>query len=184
MKVKERLLNYAFSLGFVVIILLFLISIVLISRFVLEDASPIGEHVNTTRTLLDDIEEVERSVEISKELRSYDNFNIEQLKCNHYEQEVSDISYLNIHDNKSIISLVFDSPINVINNSYYIKVNDANRLDVGDNIIIQKNGNIYYGQIFNINDEGFKVINFENKGKMDIQFENILGKIIVRHEND
>jgi hypothetical protein len=57
-------------------------------------------------------------------------------------------------------------------------------LSVGDNIIILKNGEIYHGQIFDINENGYKIINFDNKEKMEIEYENILGKIIVVSNND
>lgn len=181
MSKQDKLITYILSLGFIILILFFLIIIIQISRFVLEDTNTIGEHVVSTKNLLENIEEVQKSVKKSEESKILNNINIEQIKCNNYNDKINDIYYVNMQNNRSIISLVLTKPINKLNNTYYIEVEKFNNLEIGDNLLIKDENEYYDAQIFNFKeDDIIEVINFEKSRKLEITFENIIGKILAR----
>ena len=58
MNKNKDIINYFLTLGFIVLIIIFLSSIIIISRFVLSEDNSIGKYVINTQNLLEDIEEV------------------------------------------------------------------------------------------------------------------------------
>jgi len=117
---KEQFVNYLLSIGFIFLVVLFLSSMIFISRFVLSTAeAPINQHIQITKNILDDIKEVKPSKNesygghLSKEsyLRvNYKNFNLEKPY------------FININKNKSIFTFRINGEIKNDNNIYYKKV--------------------------------------------------------------
>ncbi|MCA9487094.1 hypothetical protein H6501_01620 [Candidatus Woesearchaeota archaeon] len=58
---RDSLTNYLLTLGFISVIILFMLLLVQISRVVFENANVLGEHVIQTKGLLEDIEEVKEA---------------------------------------------------------------------------------------------------------------------------
>lgn len=181
-KNNDKLFNYTLSVGFIVIILIFLVLIIQISRIVFNDDNSIQEHVSTTKNLLDNINEVEKSVEKNEELTHQLNQNMHYStnKISNYQENVKDVSYLNINEDKAIISIVVDSEIHKIENTYYLKTDNINDLAISDNIVFLDE-NIYLGKIFEIEDDStIKLITLDNQSTKIIDFTNVLGKVVIQ----
>ncbi len=161
-------LNYFLSVVFILFLVMVLVLMSLISRIVLSDINPIGEHVKQTKDLLKDIDEVQKVAE--KQI--IDNQNetiigsdkISVLNLNNIGAKVTDLNHRNINENKSIITFFFDKQIFVFDNSYYFEIESADKLNKYDEIIFYDGSElqrgIYYSEMKD-NDE--LLINFEDK---------------------
>lgn len=179
MKKKDKLLNYTLSVGFILLIVIFLTSIISISRYVLSDGNAIQEHVVTTKNLLEDIERVEKSVETQENTEIQTITTSKNKKIANYEKNIKQISYLNINENKSILTFTLNKEIKELNNINYIEYENQSFIEKNDVILYNVKEK---GVILTNNQEELKVFNFESSETEEIEFGNILGKII--YEND
>jgi hypothetical protein len=177
MKKNTNLFNYTLSIGFILLVMIFLISLVGISRSVLSDSETIRDHVQTTQDLLEDITEVELTVEENEKING---FNLGKNNIINYKQNILDISYININENKSIITLILDSELKEYNNVYYLKYKNLYEINKTDQIIYSLDNQIFFGKVLEIELNILKVLNFETKEIDKITFDKVLGKIIVK----
>lgn len=169
---KEQYFNYLGSLVFVSLILLFLFSLVFISRFALDDTGVLQDYVQSTKTLLDDIDEVQKEVEsFNSNISRVDLKNIEIFDSSY---GVIDSSYLNIKNTGAFFTLKFDHPIIEFNN-YYL-------LDVDDNFTYFKGQRIIYGGnegiIVEINDNTLEIYDLDTARINPVTKEGVLGVVI------
>ena len=170
---SDRLVNYTLSMGLIILILLFLIAIVQISRYVLEDSNPVMGHVASTRDLLSNIEAVEKNVVT-------DNANFNNLRCaDHLENDITRIDTYNMPDGTGIVTYVFDSRVQRFNDTYYLEVSGIDDIRVGEHIVFRKN-DFNQGVIYAIENDVIKVVNFETKNSFELSINDVIGKVIVR----
>jgi len=175
MKNKDKLLNYTLSVGFILIIVLFLTSIILISRYVLADENAFQQHVVTTKNLLDDIEKVEKSVENAEEVEFSQVSSIDKKKTHNYENNIVEHSYLNIKNDTSIISFKLNKNIKEVNNVLYLEYKNSSEIEANEIILYNLNQK---GIVLSKN-ESVTIFNIQKQDTEKIKFENILGKIVL-----
>ncbi len=188
-KTNENIFNYTLSIGFVFLIVVFLISLIGITKYSLSNENPVKEHVTSTKSLIDDINEVEKSV-VKKE----DESKTEEVKTEpgdffitNFDDEIADLSYLNmIKQQKGLVTFVFNSSIGVYENIYYVSLSDKYSIDKKDIIIYHVDDLVKVGKVFDvqfIEDEGFykyKVIDEVNHVD-EIRKSNIFGLVLFKN---
>lgn len=129
-KNKDIYVNYLLTLGFILLIVTFLVTIISISRFVLSDSNSFTKHLKDTQNLLKDIDEVNKDKNLSKNINQFDsNININNLyKLKVNNDRIIDYSDYNINQNKSIISFRINSDIKTYKNIYYIQIENKSKL--------------------------------------------------------
>lgn len=173
MKQDERYLNYLFTLGFILLIVIFIVSIVLISRVVLSEKTTIGEHVKNTQLLLEDISQVEKNYN-NTFTQSPNRF----LKLELSDLNVTDISYYTINENKSILTLILDSPIDKINNIYFIKIKDFNKVKNNEILVYNFNENIKFARFIGLENNLYIFSDLNNEKIEKVDKSQILGRLI------
>lgn len=181
MKKDERYLNYLFTLGFILLIVIFIVSIVLISRVVLSDQSSISEHVKSTQSLLDNINDVESLKNHTDESSSAVTF----LRLNLAGLNVTDISYYNVNENKSILTMFLTSQIENVGDVYYMKIKNFSTIQKNEVLVYNFNDEIRYGKFLDI-DENLYIFNEINNDKVEkTDKSQILGRLIYdKNENN
>lgn len=144
---KEQVFNYIGSLVFVSIILLFLFSLVFISRFALDDTSGLQEYVESTKILLEEIDEVQQQV--SNTSSNPTRIDLKNLNVFDSSYDIIDGSYKNIRDEGAFFTIKFNSTITE-NEKYFI-------LEVDKEFDYVKGQRIIY-----LNNEGIVLENEEN----------------------
>jgi len=129
-KNKDIYVNYLLTLGFILLIVTFLVTIISISRFVLSDSNSFTKHLKDTQNLLKNIDEVNKDKNLSKNINQFDsNININNLyKLKVNNDRIIDYSDYNINQNKSIISFRINSDIKTYKNIYYIQIENKSKL--------------------------------------------------------
>lgn len=175
MKKNVMLLNYVLSIGLIILVVIFLVSLITISRFVLSDVTPLGAHVINTKSLLEGINEVERTALLTN---STDSSQHNYLQLNDIGFQVTDISYLNVNKNKSIVTMFFDSPIGSINDQvYYVEVKTVDSL-IKNELLIFEDVNTRFGKFVSVNDDGdLVVVNVETQKVDEINPSKLVGRI-------
>ena len=168
---KEQVFNYIGSLVFISVILLFLFSLVFISRFALNDTGGLQEYVVSTKTLLEDIDEVQ------KEVRNETSPTRIDLKNFHVFDEsygVEDISYLNNKDKESFFTLRFNSTIKETEKYYILEIDEDYEFIKGQRILFLENEGI----VLENEENTIEVYNIETTRITTIKKEEIGGVII------
>lgn len=171
---EDKYLNYLFTLGFILLIVIFIVSIILISRVVLSEDTQLGEHVKSTKTLLEDIIQVD-DIKNQTYLEKSDIFKLDFSELN-----VTDIAFRNVNENKSILTVFLTSEIVKENEIYYIKIKDINSLQNNNLIAYKSDGNIYIGKFRGIEDEEHVFIESELNLAGKIENSQILGLVIYK----
>jgi hypothetical protein len=178
MEKKDTLFNYVLSLGFILFLFLFLISLVMLSRFVLSDNnSNIQTVVSSTQDLLEEVETVTKNAEKNTNLESlsYVPFDVSLKKLG-----VIDSVYLNINSRGiSYVTLTINSTIEEYKGYGIIKNEEL--LSKGTHIIYQEDNT---GIILSNNDDSFKVFDDEKLEVVEITKEDIIGIIILKLDKD
>ncbi len=194
---KENYLNYLLTLGFILTIILFLVSITTISRFVFSNSNSIGQHVIDTKNLLENIDEVQNSnLTNNKFISSNPNYGIDN-KIIIENKNIIDYSYYNINENKSIISIRLNSNITKKGNIYYIKLNESSKIKNKENIvflnpkILDEFGlkKISVGKIISIENQTdntrYIILNIDNEEIVKIDNESlIIGKLLYYNKEN
>lgn len=173
MKQDERYLNYLFTLGFILLIVIFIVSIVLISRVVLSEETTIGEHVKSTQLLLEDINQVEKSHNDTL-AQSANNF----LRLDLSDLNVTGISHYTINENKSILTLMLDSPIDKIDNTYFVKIKDFSKIKNNEVLVYNFNEEIKFGRFIGLEDNLYIFSDLNNEKIEKVDKPQILGRLI------
>jgi hypothetical protein len=169
---KEQLFNYLGSLVFVSLILLFLFSLVFISRIALDDSSGLQSYVESTKTLLDDIDKVQKEVEsINSTSTRIDLKNIEVFD-NTYG--VTDSSYLNIADTGAFFTLKFGYPIIEYAQYYVLDVDSAFNYSKGQRVVYLMSEGI----VVENNIDSLEIYNLNTARITTIQKSDVMGVVI------
>lgn len=185
MKTETKLFNYILSIAFIVFIVLILGSLIFIGRYVLSEENVVGDYVTSTKSLLDDVNEVDVPIDEVFSCTNVDQRNIERFKFNSFEDSITGFSVLNVNKDKGIISFVFDSQIEQFGDLYYIVLKDETRLEEGfDVVYVTEENGFDYGRVFSIENGGCKIFNAESKEVVNVAREDILGKVLFKDESE
>ena len=170
---KKFLVNYLGSISFVLIILLFLVSIVLISRFALSEGGSFGDYVASTKDLLENIDEVEKEVvNIEKNVTRVPLSNINVFNGANYG--VNGTSFLNLENGNSFFTLKFDYQIIDTQKYYLLNTTNGFQFKKGQKIIFENGEGIF------LNDYGnaVEIYDLENSKITNIDRKKVLGVVI------
>ena len=131
---RDSAVNYAFSIGFIILIVVFLTSILAISRFVFLDETPIKEHLIDTKELLEKASEVEKTTE---ELKNSSKDDSPKVKGNTNLDafNITAINYINNPKGKSFVTLTFVGHAESFDNHYYNRNFNRSNLEEEDLIV-------------------------------------------------
>lgn len=186
---NSPILNYLLSMGFIVFLIVILVLMLVISRFVLSDVNPIGEHVKQTSDLLKGVDEVQKVVE--KQIDENQNATLDkiinrktQFDLNEISAEITDLNYYNVNENKSIITLFFDRKIHDINKTiYYVEIKNIEDLVKNEVLVYEEDGKIKTGNFISyLEKDNIVVIDIGDQNLIKKSIGDILG--IVFYKND
>jgi hypothetical protein len=182
-------LNYFLSIVFILFLVMVLVLMSLISRIVLSDVNPIGEHVKQTKDLLKDIDEVQKVAEKQIEEKQNETIirtDIESLSnLNSLEAQVIDINHRNVNENKSIITVFFDKEIFIIGGSYYFEIDSAKELNRYDEIIFSdEEAELQKGIFVSKLEENDLILISYNEKSIRINENDLRGSIFYTIENE
>ena len=150
----------------------------MISRFVLSDVTPLGKHVQNTKNLLQDINEVEAST-LQNENSTEDSQNYDEIfrRENKKIADITDIAYVNVNENKSIVTMFIKGEVQNIGNIYFEIIRYPETLNKGDMLIygIDKKE----GRFIAIEKDLLIIYDFDNKKIEKISRDDFIGKIIL-----
>ncbi len=177
------IVNYMFSLGFIFLLVIMIFSFSAISKFVFQENTAIQEHVKNTQTLLDNIDEVKRSTSENKSIEETNNniYSDTFIDLDLQGYQLNDISYLNIENNKAIMTFIINSKISDYNNTYYLEIKDSSKLKPGYYVLFTNEGNINKGKIITIIDNELTIFDEKNKQLSKAYYNDILGRIIMEN---
>ena len=192
-KNKEDLFNYVLTIAFVLLILIFLVFIVQISRYVFSDVGQIKDHVVLTHDLLEDIGDVEVAVlskdsnlDLANDLDNVNNnINLSLINFVSFQKDLTGAAYINMNENKAVLSLVFSSEVSQIDGIYYLKIKNLSSIDKGDKILYKINElKSVFGvaRVFVVHDNSLEVFDIQTKELISIDADKLLGKVILRFE--
>lgn len=179
-KNNEKLVNYFLTVGFVIILLIILVSLLMISRFVLSEDSNLQRHVLSTKTLLEDIEEVEKNTRIN-ETQESNNEEIlikEEVFSNF---DILDYDFRKIGD-KTVFVLHLNNTISQTNDYIILNITNINQSHINSKIIYENAKTAVITQIKEDNEIEIYDINQEEL-KL-IKKENINGLILFKNEKN
>ena len=179
---QEKVIRYLLTIGFTLFIFIILFIFLIVSRLVLSDTTPFGEHVITTKNLLEDIEKVEKAASQDSLNQNYSyKQNNAFMKFNYIYVNISDISYKNFNENRSIITLILDKEILSTNTGlYYFKIENVSTLEKGE-IIIYDRAYLKIGEFLEFEEEGKIAVfaNSETKSVEKIETSEIVGRVFL-----
>jgi hypothetical protein len=183
---KEKMLNYFLSIGFILFLTIFLSLLVIMSRFVLSDVTPIGAHVQSTQNLLDDIEQVQKAanLNIADSLNStisriavHDSYS----SFNELGVDISQVSYFNSEEDNSVISITFEGKVGLSDGVYYLE-KFVYELKKGDFVAFKVNGILKTGKFLILNNDLVHILSDDEILK--INTNQLLGKIFYIEANE
>lgn len=181
-KPSEKIFNYMLTIGFVLLLVIFMVSLIGISRFVLADTSNFRQHVIDTSNLLQDIDEVERNTRLlENESQNLIDENLISFKLSQKSYNIVDYSFAELNENKSVLVLHIDSEIFENNNHIGIIPNSLENLSVHD--VIMYNGS-KVGSIVKINENTFEIFDFDGENIVSIFKEEVEGLILFKDEKN
>ncbi len=183
---QDTVIRYLLTIGFTLFIFVILFLFLIVSRLVLSDVTPFGEHVKTTQNLLEDIDKVEKAV-IQDPLIPENNTYTEKnsfVKFNYVNINITSIAYTNINENKSIITLVLDKEIEKTQNElYYFKIKNLTTLEKGE-IIVYDSLDPKLAEFIEFEEELAIVAEKDLKTIHKIEKTEILGRVLLNQKND
>ena len=186
---KDNLFSYVLTVGFVLLILVFLVFVVQISRFVLSDAIVIQEHVANTKGLLEDITEVEKFARVNnvdEKMVVLDNkdLNTTFFSFTNFERDIDSAAFVNMNENKGVLSIIFNSSIGVDKGIYYLNVDNLNDISKDDMVLYRvDNGlDLRVARVFLVKDDVVSLFDVEESKSYKVGIDAIVGKIILRVE--
>lgn len=178
MSLYEKFFNYLLSLGFISLLLIILSSLLLISSMVLSNDTSIGKHVIGTRTLLEDIHEVQEvslGISNSSEGVSVDFESLVEAKK--LGVGVDEVVNLNINENKSILTLVVPSEISNKDNIYYELLKNNSVLKKGDLIVYGDDKKL--ASFILMDEEKILVNDFDESEIFSVSLDEKIGKVFL-----
>lgn len=187
-KTNSPFLNYVLTIGFVAFLIVLLATIVVISRFVLSDVNPLGQHVQNTKDLLNDVNEVQKAAEQKIENQTKTTpaaIVIQEVKTPEFNTigaKVTGIHHMNVNENKSILTIFFDHDIYIQNGIYYFKIKDLSELHNRELVLYRENTDLKTGQFMAVNQDGDIIIQDDKENSVKINEMDLLGKIFYIEE--
>lgn len=182
---QEKVIRYLLTIGFTLFIFIILFIFLIVSRLVLSDTTPFGEHVITTKNLLEDIEKVEKAASQDSLNQNYTyKQNNAFMKFNYIYTNITDVSYKNFNENKSVITLMLDKEILTTNTGlYYFKIENVSTLEKGE-IIIYDRAYLKIGEFLEFENEGKIAVfaNSETKSVEKIETGEIIGRVFLNQK--
>lgn len=182
---QEKVIRYLLTIGFTLFIFIILFLFLIVSRLVLSDTTLFGEHVKTTQNLLENIEKVEKAATQDPNLN--ENYTYKQnnafMKFNYIYVNITDISYKNFNENRSVITLILDKEIRSIDNQiYYFKIENVSSLEKGE-IVVYNLAEPRVGEFLEFDENNNAVIaNSDTKTIEKISSNDILGRIFINQK--
>lgn len=182
---QENVIRYLLTIGFTLFIFIILFLFLIVSRLVLSDTTPFGEHVIITKNLLQDIEKVEKAA--SQDTILEQNYTYKQnnafMKFNYVYVNITDISYRNFNENRSVITLILDKQIySTYNGVYYFKLENLTSLEKGE-IIVYNSIEPKIGEFLEYDGENIAVFaNIESKNIEKIETNEIMGRVFLNQK--
>lgn len=168
----QNLINYFFSVGFILLIIFFLTSMIAISRIVLtQNNSSISKHIIETNELISNATKIEQKV-IKSQTLIFKSTNPNKNSINIKDFNISQINYININSNKTIITFFLKGPINKTNRIYFKPQKNVKK---GDYILYNKNKT---GIVYSISKNTTTILN-KNQKIIKIENSKILGLIFL-----
>ncbi len=181
---RDFFVNYLGSLAFISIILLFLFSLLFISRFTLDEGGDLHNYVSSTKTLLDDIDEVEKNVNSINGSVS-NRFSLYDVKLVGSDFGVLSESYINSNVGDSFFTLKFNYSILEFENYYIIDIDENFDFKNGQVVLFEELDNDLVYEAIVLSDET-NYIEAYNVGESKIENvlkKTILGVVIYEKEN-
>ena len=175
---RDTLMSYLVTLGFVIFLLLFLSSLVFLSRFVFSEDSQIGSYVNSTQNLLREVEQVQE--EVFRENLTQNNSYIKFPK----NTQVEDMSALEIKDGKSFVTFKITKSTFIENSTLYFKPTHRDEIREGDEVLLNSGEKVY---VFYSGEQNsvFTFFDVENQENFQGNFKQIRGvKLYAIKEKD
>lgn len=186
-RTQKNITNYFLTICFILLIVVFVISLIAMSKLVLTGIDPIQRHVADTQTLLDDIQEVEK-VTTDKLNTTFDASFLDEseyFEFNYKGFGVTDISYRNVNQNKSIVTFFFDKSIGEIEGYYYVIVQNLSSLAQGDQLIYLSPEGTETGKYISHEEDGTIILGKTTSSQLrQVPKEWLLGKVFFIEEND
>lgn len=179
MKKKEYFVNYILTICFILLVVLFLISMIGISRVTLNESPQVRDHVGNAKELLDQIENNHNEID------SLSQTGIGSFGNGIYSPSFSieDVSHLNIREDRAFITFRIDSQIKQEKNIYYVEIKDFKELSQGDLILLSDQETFEKAEFLSLEEDHILAYDKQNNKIEQIDFENIKG-VIVYIKND
>lgn len=177
------MINYMFTIGFILLLVILIVSMVTISRIVLSDVTPIGAHVKETKSLLDNISEVSKTAQNNVENKTIVD-KIHMFEGFKYNNNITDISTLSSRNNVSFITIKLDRRVSRMENMYYVDIVSKDDLNKEDMVLyIDEEGITHVGQFVTFEDERVVLIDIDLEEIIKVDFDSIVGEIIYINKN-
>lgn len=181
---QEKVIRYLLTIGFTLFIFIVLFLFLIVSRLVLSDTTLFGEHVKTTKTLLENIDKVEKAATQDPNLEQ--NYTYKQnnafLRFNYVYVNVTDISYRNFNENRSVITLIVDKNIySTFDGIYYFKIENISSIEKGE-ILVYNSIEPKVGEFLEFEESVAVIANSESKSIEKINLEDIMGRVFINQK--
>ena len=180
---KKRLLNYFLSMAVILLVVVFLLSLVSISRYVMDDSALLSSHVNDTKNLLENVDEVSKAAERQeRDNRTLITKEGAFLRLQYKGFNVTDVAYKNVHENKSIFTVIMDESIEERDGIYYVGISNYSRMAKGDVVAYEEDGEVVIGEYVDIEEGRFIFREVGTTNLVEIQRSRLLGYVIFQEE--
>ena len=181
---SRRITNYFLTICFILLIIVFIISLIAMSKLVLTQIEPIQKHVADTRNLLEDIHEVEKATTNKTNLEDISKFGKKNyFEFNYKGFNVTSLSFNNVNKNKSIVTFFINKPIGESEGIYYIAIDNLDELANGDTIVYLSDLGTQTGRFISFQEGKLLVEESENTQITQIPKEWFLGKVFYINTN-
>lgn len=181
---QEKIIRYLLTIGFTLFIFIILFLFLVVSRLVLSDTTLFGEHVKTTQNLLQNIDKVEKAA--SQDPNIVQNYTYKQnnafMKFNYVYVNITDVSYRNFNENRSVITLILDKEIRSTNTGiYYFKIENLSSLEKGE-IVVYNLVEPKIGEFLEFEENTLVIANSDAKTIDKINSDEILGRVFINQK--
>ena len=183
---KDKITNYVLTIIFVILLVGFFGTLISISKYVSreDDNHLINDHLGITKDLIEDVNEVEMSVnKLTKDTTQIDDSTYNSFKG---LENLIEVSYVNARAQKEgIMNLVFDSEIQKSENIFYLEYQQKSPINIGDIIVFKTENSItQYGKLFVEENDELGIYLDITKEIVFIKENEVLGKFLMEFDNN
>lgn len=181
---RDKLFSYLLFIGFILFVVVFLFLVLLISRFTLSDVDfrvKGAEDIEEAMMVVEDISFVEDAVRIVEGVEGgvNESFFLGGLRF----LNVTDVSFLNVGENRGVFTVFFDRRIGKSDGFYYVVLEDISEVGVGDKIVYAEAGESFVGGIVSFEEDGLKVLDLVNREVVSVDERSVLGVVFFEERN-